>query len=38
MTKLDEVSPSVFLCTSTPMETGPIGTCVETLISPDLKA
>ena len=27
---LDEVSPSVFHCTSTPMETIPIGTCVET--------
>ena len=27
---LDGVSPSVFRCTSTPMETGPIGTCVET--------
>ena len=27
---VDGVSPSVFRCTSTPMETGPIGTCVET--------
>ena len=27
---LDGVSPSVFRCTSTPMETGPIDTCVET--------
>ena len=26
----DGVSPSVFRCTSTPMETCPIGTCVET--------
>ena len=27
---LDGVSPSVFRCTSTPMETGPIDACVET--------
>ena len=27
---LDGVSPSVFRCTSTPMKTGPIVTCVET--------
>ena len=27
---VDGVSPSVFRCTSTPMETGPIDTCVET--------
>ena len=27
---IDGVSPSVFRCTSTPMETGPIRTCVET--------
>ena len=34
---LDDVSPSVFRCTSTPMKTGPIVTCVKTKISPDLK-
>ena len=34
---LDGVSPSVFRCTSTPMETCPIDTCVETEISPDFK-
>ena len=28
--RLDGVSPSVFRCTSTPMETGPIDACVET--------
>ena len=28
--RVDGVSPSVFRCTSTPMETGPIGACVET--------
>ena len=33
---IDVVSPSVFRCTSTPMETGPIDACVETYISPDL--
>ena len=27
---LDGVSPLVFRCTSTPMETGPIDACVET--------
>ena len=27
---IDGASPSVFRCTSTPMETCPIGTCVET--------
>ena len=27
---IDEVSPSVFFCNSTPMETGPIDACVET--------
>ena len=27
---VDGVSPSVFRCTSTPMETGPIDACVET--------
>ena len=27
---IDGVSPSVFRCTSTPMETGPIDACVET--------
>ena len=27
---LDGVSPSVFRCTSIPMETGPIAACVET--------
>ena len=27
---LEGVSPSVFRCTSTPMETGPIDACVET--------
>ena len=26
---IDGVSPSVFRCTSTPMETGPIDACVE---------
>ena len=35
--KVDGVSPSVFRCTSTPMETGPIVTYLETQISPDLK-
>ena len=28
--KVDGVFPSVFRCTSTPMETGPIDSCVET--------
>ena len=28
--KVDGVSPSVFRCTSTQMETGPIDACVET--------
>ena len=28
--RVDGVSPSVFRCTSTPMETGPIDACVET--------
>ena len=28
--EVDGVSPSVFRCTSTPMETGPIDACVET--------
>ena len=32
----ENLSPSVFCCTSTPMATGPIVTCVETYISPDL--
>ena len=27
---IDGVSPSVFRCTSTPMEAGPIDACVET--------
>ena len=27
---VDGVSPSVFRCTSTPMETGPIDACVKT--------
>ena len=30
LSSLDGVSPSVFRCTSTPMETGPIVTCGET--------
>ena len=30
VTVLDGVSPSVFRCTSTQMETGPIDACVET--------
>ena len=34
---LDGVSPWVFRCTSTPMKTGPIVTCAENKISPDLK-
>ena len=28
--EIDGVSPSVFRCTSTPMETGPIDACGET--------
>ena len=30
LSEVDGVSPSVFRCTSTPMETGPIDACVET--------